>query len=114
MILLKFEYTSCTSFCVFVVFVFCDELSETLCVLLKAFQGENAAAEQERGGEVEAVGEQSESSKDCPEITLTWEVKFLGDVNICGKRKANILAGHIHNGKSVLDRKKGTGKLVEI
>lgn len=34
---------------------------------LQAFQGEDAAAEQERGGKVESVGEQSDSSKECPE-----------------------------------------------
>lgn len=35
---------------------------------LQAFQGEDAAAEQEGGGEVESVGGQSDCSKECPEI----------------------------------------------
>ncbi|GER38647.1 eukaryotic translation initiation factor 2 beta subunit-like [Striga asiatica] len=43
----------------------------------KAFQGENAAAEEERRGKMESVGKQSGCSKECSEIALTSEAKCL-------------------------------------
>lgn len=41
-----------------------------------------------------------------------WEVKLLADVNIGGSSKANILAGHFQNGKSVLEKRIGKLRLV--